>query len=272
MSSMNAILVCVDYSDIAQYTIKYNRHHFNTVCMVTTPDDVKSQQLANETECLLFITDAFTRNGATFNKWLALEEGLDYLGRTGFISVMDADILWPKDLKGWQPEKSYLYTPLRHMHEDLRQRFAVVKGPVEQGQLISQSQIEHSLIPPEDIWWQFPTHRNIAEWSGYTHIFHADDPYLGKPPWYETNWKHAGGADSFFQLKWPLIYKRRPPWNCMHLGSSGKNWCGRSTPYVDGTVNPQSAVREMRLRDFIRQRQTGPGRFDHEMIDQDDID
>ena len=36
---MNAILVCVDYSDLLAITLPHNRHHFNKVMVVTTPED-----------------------------------------------------------------------------------------------------------------------------------------------------------------------------------------------------------------------------------------
>src|SRR4051794_22383804 len=128
---MNAIIVSVDYTDLLSITLPWNRHHFNRVYIVTSIKDLPNiAPVAEANQCFVYATDSFYRNGATFNKWLALEEGLDRLGRNGFICVMDADVVWPKDLKGWQPEKGYLYSPLRHMHEDLRQRFPVTKGPV----------------------------------------------------------------------------------------------------------------------------------------------
>ncbi len=263
---MNAIIVSVDYTDLLSLTLPYNRHHFNRVMIVTSVQDYGNvQPVAEKHNCDVYETNSFYDHGATFNKWLALEQGLDELGRRGFICVMDADILWPKDLHGWKPEKGYLYSPLRHMHEDLRQRFEHYEEP-KPGKLGGSWPTAISVIPPERDWWQFPIHRNISEWAGYTQIFHADDPYLGKPPWYETDWKHAGGADSFFQLKWPLIYKRRPPWECLHLGPAGQNWCGRATPYIDGTIDPQAEVRRSRTRDFIRRRRPGDGKFDHEKI------
>ena len=41
-------------------------------------------------------------------------------------------------------------------------------------------------------------------------VFHADDPHLGPPPWFDVRWSHAGGGDSEFQAKWPDHLKVRP--------------------------------------------------------------
>jgi hypothetical protein len=65
-------------------------------------------------------------------------------------------------------------------------------------------------IPPENEWTKYPIHRNTKEWAGYSQIFHADDPVLGQPPWYDISWSHAGGADSAFQHKWTEDKKIRP--------------------------------------------------------------
>lgn len=210
---MRAILVCVNYADVLSLTLPYNRHHFESVHVVTSPADEATQRLCRELGAHCFVTDAFCRDGAIFAKWRALEEGLDAMGRHGWLCVMDADVLWPKvvpqsvlgmDLFG------RLTTPLRRMYP------AIPKTAAD--------------VPPESEWPRYPLHRNVGEWAGYSQIFHADDPALGPPPWHETNWKHAGGADSFFQAKWPRERKLRPPFEVLHLGPAGANWFGRENP------------------------------------------
>ncbi len=164
---------------------------------------------------------------------------------------MDADVMWPKDLHGWEPEKGYLYSPLRHMCENMNYSW-------EHGS-------ELLPYPPESKWWEFPIHRNVNEWAGYTQIFHATDPVLGSPPWHNTRWSHAGGSDSFFQQKWPVIKKRRTPWNVLHLGASGTNWCGRVTDMLDGTKVEKAEERAMKLRQFMINRRVTKS-FDSEKI------
>lgn len=237
-----AILVCVDYADILSRTLLYNHHHFSEVMVVTTPSDEDTHLVTTIAGVRDYRTETFYANGANFNKWAALEEALDVFGRHGWLCIMDADIFWPKNARLPQLEKGNLYTPYRRM----------------------MSSITDS-IPPEDQWDQFKRHRNTREFAGYSQIFHADDPHLGTPPWHQMNWKHAGGADSFFQRKWPRENKIRPPFEVLHIGPAGKNWCGRVSDYADGSKPKSHESRFNQLRGFIRERKRS-GSFTHEKL------
>lgn len=229
--NLRAILISVNYHDLLALTLPYNRHHFSSVFVVTTPTDEHTKAVAAANGCHVVETDLFYEGGATFNKWAALEYGLDLMGRDGWICVMDADICWPKQVPKWEGylQAGCLYTPLRRM-----------------GPLTTQ-------IPPESKWKDFRLHRNTGEWAGYSQIFHAGDPHLGEPPWYE-NWKHAGGADSFFQKKWPRSHKVRPSFEVLHLGPAGVNWCGRTSDYVDGSKPEGWQKNKQALRNLIANR------------------
>lgn len=245
MSDLRAILVCVDYADLLAITLPYNRHHFREVHIVTSLDDVETVSVAEASDAFIWKTDLFYENGADFNKWLALETYLDLIGRDGWMCLMDADVLWPKDVT-LEKEIGKLYSPLRHMFEDVTQP-----------------------IPSETNWDKYPIHSNVAEWAGYTQIFHAKDPVLPESKhWHETNWKHAGGADSFFQMRWAPRNKVRPSFNCLHLGPAGANWCGRVTPTTSGELHPQSRRAAMALDGYLTERRTksGPDRFNHEKL------
>lgn len=191
------IIVAVDYP-IVEQTIAYNRHHFDKVCVVTSTKDTATQYLLNNLNVPFFATDAFYRNGAYFNKWLALEEGLDYFGRYGWLWIMDADIFLPKIID-LEPKINYLYTPHRRMADQ---------------------------FIPEPFWSEQREDYNKRDWNGYCHIFHSLDVHLPNPtPWYETNWTHAGGADTFFQRRWGSD-RIRPDFEVLHVGQPGYNWCG----------------------------------------------
>ena len=257
MTPLRAIIVCVDYSDLLAVTLAYNRHHFSEVMIVTTPRDLSTVHVGLQNNARVHMTGAFYADGAVFNKFKALEEGLDEFGRHGWLCIMDADVLWPKEIdwdfypnpyaeykRGLHPVfEGYLYTPLRRMCEDLS-----------------------TGIPQEPYWKSYPLHPQQVEWAGYTQIFHAEDHHLpANPPWHQTNWRHAGGADSFFQQLWPKHEKLRPPFECLHLGPAGRNWCGRSTPYLDGTIDPLAEQRISSLRNFMTQR-TRSKSFDSEKL------
>lgn len=240
---MRAILVSVDYADLLAVTLPYNRHHFDEVTIVTTPSDTATRELAAAHDARIYATDAFYDDGATFNKWKALEQGLDAMGRDGWICLMDADVLWPNSLPlGFCLEAGRLYTPLRRMFTDLT-----------------------AAIPPESDWKKYPIHKNVAEWAGYSQMFHADDPALGPVPWHEIDWKHAGGADSFFQRKWKPQNKIRPGFEVLHLGPAGENWCGRVTPYLDGTQHAEVTARRAAVANIWTTRRRN-GNFDEEKL------
>lgn len=241
---MRAILVSVDYYDYLAITLPYNRHHFEEVMVVTNTTDSVTKLVAEENDCRIYSTDSFYSDGAVFNKWRALEEALDSYGREGWMCIMDADVLWPKSIPHYQLRVGNLYTPKRRM------------------------MLDPSDLPiTEDQWKTYPLHRQQQEFAGYTQIFHCDDPHLPDPPWHETDWRHAGGADSFFQDCWPKERKIRPPFEVLHLGESGKNWCGRVVPYLDGYKDPKANERYQTLRDFIHKRRgSGLERFKEERL------
>jgi hypothetical protein len=164
--------------------------------------------------------------------------------------VMDADILWPRNLPSNLEatlRPGCLTTPLRRMMTDI-------------------TGLTTATIPPEDRWGEYPIHRNVAEWAGYSQIFHTLDPVLPRPPWYDTRWKHAGGADSHFQARWPAPRKIRPPWEVLHLGSPGTNWFGRASRLVDGSLSVDSQILTDTLISTVRARRPGPDRHNHELL------
>lgn len=218
MKDLRAIMVAVNYADLLAVTLPANRHHFSEVMVVTDkPSSEKVIPLAQANGASVCITNRFYENGAAFNKWAALEYALDLFGREGWLCVMDADVIWPY-VAPLDPKIGELWSPLRRM----------APWP------ISSPSIDPSRA--EALWSLYSIHRNVGEWAGYSQVFHADDPALGPAPWHEVDWAHAGGADSLFQRKWPAELKRRPLWECLHLGNPGANWYGRATPLADGTV------------------------------------
>lgn len=256
---MRAVVVCVDMWDLASLTLRWNAHHFESVMVVTSPSDIRTRDLCHSLrdEGLpidTYVTDSFYANNALFNKWRALEEALDFMGRFGWLCIMDIDVLWPKMiLEGFLTKeledhffyRGYLYTPRRRMCCTIPQE-----------------------VPAEETWKDYPLHHQEVEWAGYSQIFHADDEVLAPPPWHDINYTSAGTADSFFQAKWPKERKIRPGFEVLHLGESGVNWCGRTTAYADGTLPEGAELRAKNLRDMLNARRgkVGDARFEHERL------
>jgi len=224
-----AVIVCVEYSDLLMATLNYNRHHFSRVLVVTTPQDVATHAVCKSLDAEIFQTTSFYDNGAKFAKYRALEKGLDAAGRSGWIVLIDADVLWPSQIPDWPMCKEHLYTPLRN-------NFVQFNGDV----------------PPEAEWSKFPKHPWDKEFSGHTQIFHSDCSVLGPAPWHDVSWKHAGGGDSEFQAKWNELNRVRPPFTCLHLGQPGQ-WTGRVTE-INGETPAQAKERREALEQFMRTR------------------
>lgn len=256
---INCITVCVDYLDFLSLTLEYNRDLFNKYVIITSKkyyNISNIQDICSIYNCDVFVTDSFYDNGAYFNKWKALEEALDSFNRfaNSWMCILDSDIVFPK-----VAYKTLLDLRIGDLYSPLRYMMTSIPEPIE--------------IPDESKWDNlFSIHRNIAEFAGYCQIFHTSDYHLGKPPWHEINWKHAGGADSFFQLKWDTSNKIRLPFKVLHLGECGKNWCGRVTEYIDKSLEPvdkETAINRYNfLQEMIRSRKDkrGQDRFIDEKI------
>lgn len=219
---MKAIIVCVEYDDILELTLPYNRHHFDSVVVVTTPQDTATQAIATANNCIVHLSNDFYANGAHFNKWIPLEQGLDVLGRDGWLVIMDADVAWPKRATFNELDQSVMYSPRRYMNP-------------------------HYSIPPESRWHSYPMHGVRHIWAGYTQIFHASA--AGPIPWHESHY-NCGGPDTIFQHRWKV--KKRTPWNCLHLGPTETNWNGRIAPRKDGKRIDRTVDTVAMMEDHIR--------------------
>lgn len=240
-----AIIISVEYGDILELTLPHNREFFSEVLVVSIDSDKKTHQVCADNDVPVYCTDAFYRKNAVFNKFAALEEGLDVLGRKDWMLILDSDILIPKLRPAFTPREGNLYTPHRRIWDPL---------PNE--------------VPEERLWRT--KRRTLAneEFAGYFQLFHANDPVLGPAPWHETNWTWAGGADTFFNLKWPANKKVRPPFEVLHLGPPFSNWAGRTNAFLDGTV-PEDAQKRIEIKEMLlkaRRTSTRGGRFLKEKI------
>ena len=208
---MNAITVSVSYDDFLAITLPRNRRHFERILVVTTPQDHATQLLADSQDnTFCHTTDVFGRipsgikalplpigyqalkaamvartgGRVVFNKGAAIEEGLDVLGRTGWICLLDADVILPDampDAPEW--ESSCLYGPYRRLAET-EKTFRLVEKTFRAG-------AAWDLLPYGPEKYQFP-----GEFAGYCQIFHASAPHLRRP-WYAVDWP-AEGPDSEF--------------------------------------------------------------------------
>lgn len=209
---IKAITVCVNYDDILDVTIDRMVSNVDQLVVVTSTSDKKTKLLCkNKEKVKLLQTDSFYSKGAKFRKGLAIEEGFDFIGRNGWILVIDADILLPEKMPLPAVEVGKIYSPYRRVLprlEDAKDYMDVSS-------------------------WGRLDKFNDQEFAGYFQLFNGSDPVLRKKPWYGIDWMHAGGCDSVFERKWMQTNKVRPNFDVLHIGPIGVNWHGRITGRVE---------------------------------------
>jgi hypothetical protein len=229
---MKALTVCVGMGDILAVTLPRNIHHFEEVLVVTDRDDDATIAIAGDLRAIgagTLRTNAFYEDKATFNKGAAIELGLEFMGRDGWICVFDADVLTPPGMDLSGIEVGNIYGVRRRMLEDIT-RWGDYEDPAT--------------------WSTLPLQPD-KELPGCFFLFHASDPHLGDPLWFGVDWKHAGGCDSDFLYHWPKENWKYLPCEVLHLGSAQENWWGRATRRMDGTLPKgaqEAAARTAQMR------------------------
>jgi hypothetical protein len=233
---MKALTVCVGYDDLLEITLLRNLRHFSRFLVVTSPTDeatkglVRDLQQTGRDNLDILETDAFWRDGASFRKWLAVEEGFDALGRDGWMCHIDADAILPDNTDWRILEAGNIYSARRRILED-----------------------PHQWSPDLD-WKKLPLIPD-RELPGCLHVFHADSEPVKTLPWYGSHWLHAGGGDSHMLTKWPRDHQRWLPFEILHLGKDGQNWHGRCTPRLDGTLPDGADENRRKMTEMFKLRQ-----------------
>lgn len=230
MNDTRAITTSVDYHDILALTLPHNMSQFASMLVVTHPEDSKTIQVATECGADVFTTEVFYERNAVFNKLAAIEQGLDYLGRHGWLCIIDADIAIPHARHPWEKKIGKLYVPQRLIHS---------KIPDE--------------VPLERRWGKCRSQKE--GFSGHCQIFHASDPaFFAHNNWHPLHQTWAGTGDPYFERLWNSWNHARPPFRVLHIGETGKNWAGRVTPYADGSVDDRAEYRQSMFRTLMNQR------------------
>lgn len=234
---VTGITVCVEFADILELTLPHNREQFERFLVVTHPEDEATIEVAQQNNAEVLLTEIFYARGAKFNKWAALQQGLDFLNHTGWLVIMDSDIAIPKEVsRQLIPDETCLYTPRRL---DCR--------------IIAQG------IPEQKHWKRYKHVNSREEFAGYFQMFHTECDVLQERPWFRNDWDWAGTGDTLFQRRWPDKRQVRPAFEVMHLGTPYLNWAGRVQPFADGRVPAKARERNAHHQMLIRQRRLNQG-------------
>lgn len=92
---LEAVVVCVNYSDFLAHTLPENRTMFDNMVVVTSLSDLDTVKICNKYNVKCIQTDVFYENKQAFNKGAGINVGLKALNRTGWVLHLDADIYLP---------------------------------------------------------------------------------------------------------------------------------------------------------------------------------
>lgn len=231
---LEAVIVCVNYSDFLKATLPYNIPYFDNIVVVTSFEDKRTQELCRHYNIDPVITNCFYESDDPFNKARGINLGFAHLRHNSWVLHMDADILLPHNFRN----NLFMY-PLnvnclygmdrqniigRKQYEQLlksssyslqyRDKFIFEKSKDEEGARLVHREFGYCPI-------------------GYAQLFHGS--YLKK--WkmkYPDNQKGAERSDVQFSLQWKRENRiLLPTVSCFHLESEranqGVNWYGRKT-------------------------------------------
>jgi hypothetical protein len=90
------VVACVNHAHFLRETLPINKRKVERVVVVTTPTDYETQKVCidNDVDCIK--TDLFYKDGAHFNRGLALNEAFNNLKDPSWVLHLDSDIVLPR--------------------------------------------------------------------------------------------------------------------------------------------------------------------------------
>ena len=96
---IEAITTCVGFDDILDITLGLNHPHLDTMIVITSHDDKKTQHVAQKHGAVCVQTDLFKKNGRNFNKGAAINAGMARYQYHGWRLHLDSDIILPDNFR-----------------------------------------------------------------------------------------------------------------------------------------------------------------------------
>lgn len=238
MIKIEALTVCLNYSDFLEHTLPANMQQVDYMLVVTHPDDKRTQQLCKKFGVDFVETEIFHENGDAFNKAKGINLGLSHLRHDGWLLHTDADILLPPGFRA------------RLVQSKLNERCIYGADRLNTRNFEHWEKHKHKIIPQHQ--WrylvkapsEFPMGaRLIHSEYGYCPIGYFQLWHSSQHRQYPVNSGSAEHSDVLFAVQWPR--ERRlllPEMFVYHLESDesakmGTNWQGRVTPVFGKPMN-----------------------------------
>lgn len=219
MTKPVGITVCVNFSDFLEETLPRNRNEFDRMIVVTSPDDVATQEVC--WKCRATCLSLF-EPGKNFNKGVAINLGISAAPKTGWLCHIDADIVLPPGI--FERSEEHMRKAPSRAILGCHRKMCYSRADWE-----SFLQGNTSVLRPELDWKNRPVKRNgkNAVPVGYFQLWRANTGIM-----YPTEFETAATSDLHFgRLFAPRIFLEE--W-AIHLGSvpheRGLDWNGRKTP------------------------------------------
>jgi len=228
---IEAVTVCVNYSDFLAHTLPHNKNHFNKIVIVTDTKDINTKKVCDFYNVMCVQTDVFYENGNKINKGKGINEGLKHLDMDGWVVHLDADIYLPpltrSILENLELDNKTIYGIDRMMCPSYKDWINFIDNP----SLLHEGWI---YVHPS----AFPMGVRIAEYKGKgwepIGFFQMWNPKGSGVFEYPKEHGAVDRSDVIFAKKFPRSKRQLlPEIISIHIDSEqahmGKNWSGRQT-------------------------------------------
>jgi len=222
-NKVEAVMVCVGYSDMLSWTLRLNRHQFDNIAVVTSSTDIATQAVAKKNGARLVISDRYVEDGAPFNKGKMLNDGLRALDLDDWVLFTDSDMIFPDGLTRRLRQRA--------LHRDCLYYATRVDAPESR---LDEWLSDYTRDP--DLINRLPFDRpgrNRMPW-GYFQLVNMSAQTLRHRTShvYDESFHTAGDVDYEFQEMWPERLRILLPELTVHIphGKERTNWRGRRSP------------------------------------------
>lgn len=228
---LSGLVVCVNYDDFLRITIPFNRRHFNHLFVLTSENDPRTIKYCQESGVDYLTTEAWTENGAYFNKGKGINVGLTKLRqlKSEWVCILDADIILPPNFLRSTPslDANCLYSCRRRLcpeQSDYDPHKSWASYELEP--LPATVEVEGRLC----VWGNSRLRAtDAAGLFGYLQMWN-----LGRfNARYPTQFQSAHSYDVRFASLWPEENRHWLSDEVLHLGPAKTNWHGRLTERWD---------------------------------------
>lgn len=231
MLNLEAVVVCVNYSDFLEYTLPHNMQFFDRIVIVSDHNDKLTKRVCDKYSVDCIRTEVMYDDGDKFNKGRAINLGLQNLRHDpdSFLCHIDADVLLPHNfsnvLKMAKIKQDCIYGCDRLNTISYENFDANIRKGTPQHQW-------RFMVTPNP---EFPVgSRLLHKEYGWLPIgfFQLWGSSMGRQ--YPIVCGSAEHSDVLFSVQWPREKRLLlPEFFCYHLeseaGEMGVNWKGRKT-------------------------------------------